>query len=62
MIDSNTPSVPALTRRDFLAAGVTLGAAVLVGPSILRAETAALAALAVVSAAWLPPEVATLGH
>ncbi len=37
MIDSNTPSVPALTRRDFLAAGVTLGAAVLVGPSILRA-------------------------
>ena len=32
------------------------------GPSILRAETAALAALAVVSAAWLPLEVATLEH
>ena len=32
------------------------------GPSILRAETAALAALAVVSAAWLPAGVATLEH
>ena len=34
--------------------------AVSLGPSILRAETAALAALAVVSAAWLPLGVATL--
>jgi 16S rRNA (uracil1498-N3)-methyltransferase len=46
-------------RSEFIAAG---WAPVSLGPSILRAETAALAALAVVSAAWLPPEVATLGH
>jgi 16S rRNA (uracil1498-N3)-methyltransferase len=46
-------------RCEFIAAG---WAPVSLGPSILRAETAALAALAVVSAAWLPPEVATLGH
>ena len=32
------------------------------GPSILRAETAALAAIAIVSAAWLPPGIATLKH
>ena len=46
-------------RSEFIAAGWV---PVSLGPSILRAETAALAALAVVSAAWLPPEVATLGH
>ncbi len=46
-------------RSEFIAAG---WAPVSLGPSILRAETAALAALAVVSAAWLPPEVATLEH
>ncbi|MDP8989613.1 MAG: 16S rRNA (uracil(1498)-N(3))-methyltransferase [Acidobacteriota bacterium] len=46
-------------RCEFVGAGWT---PVSLGPSILRAETAALAALAVVSAAWLPPEVATLGH
>jgi 16S rRNA (uracil1498-N3)-methyltransferase len=46
-------------RSEFIAAG---WAPVSLGPSILRAETAALAALAVVSAAWLPSEVATLGH
>src|SRR3981189_228198 len=40
---------------EFTAAG---WAAVSLGPSILRAETAALAALAVVSAAWLPLGVA----
>jgi 16S rRNA (uracil1498-N3)-methyltransferase len=44
-------------RSEFTAAG---WAAVSLGPSILRAETAALAALAVVSAAWLPLGVATL--
>ena len=44
-------------RAEFTAAG---WAAVSLGPSILRAETAALAALAVVSAAWLPLGVATL--
>jgi 16S rRNA (uracil1498-N3)-methyltransferase len=44
-------------RSEFIAAG---WAAVSLGPSILRAETAALAALAVVSAAWLPLGVATL--
>jgi 16S rRNA (uracil1498-N3)-methyltransferase len=44
-------------RSEFTAAG---WAAVSLGPSILRAETAALAALAVVSAAWLPVRVATL--
>jgi 16S rRNA (uracil1498-N3)-methyltransferase len=44
-------------RSEFGAAG---WAAVSLGPSILRAETAALAALAVVSAAWLPLEVGTL--
>jgi 16S rRNA (uracil1498-N3)-methyltransferase len=46
-------------RSEFMAVGWT---PVSLGPSILRAETAALAALAVVSAAWLPPEVATLEH
>src|SRR6185437_5560656 len=44
-------------RSGFNAAG---WAAASLGPSILRAETAALAALAVVSAAWLPLDVATL--
>ena len=44
-------------RSEFAAAG---WAAVSLGPSILRAETAALAALAIVSAAWLPLGVATL--
>jgi len=33
----NPTSAPALTRRDFLAAGVKLGAAVLIAPTILRA-------------------------
>ena len=46
-------------RSEFTAAG---WAPVSLGPSILRAETAALAALAIVSAAWLPPGVATLKH
>jgi 16S rRNA (uracil1498-N3)-methyltransferase len=46
-------------RSEFTAAG---WAPVSLGPSILRAETAALAALAVLSAAWLPPVVATLEH
>jgi 16S rRNA (uracil1498-N3)-methyltransferase len=46
-------------RSEFIAAG---WAPVSLGPSILRAETAALAALAVVSAAWLPSDVATLEH
>ena len=46
-------------RSGFIAAG---WAPVSLGPSILRAETAALAALAIVSAAWLPPGVATLKH
>jgi 16S rRNA (uracil1498-N3)-methyltransferase len=46
-------------RSEFTAAG---WAPVSLGPSILRAETAALAALAIVSAAWLPPGVATLEH
>jgi 16S rRNA (uracil1498-N3)-methyltransferase len=46
-------------RSEFAAAG---WAPVSLGPSILRAETAALAALAVVSAAWLPAGVATLEH
>src|SRR5579872_6783498 len=44
-------------RSEFTAAG---WAAVSLGPSILRAETAAVAALAVVSVAWLPLGVATL--
>jgi 16S rRNA (uracil1498-N3)-methyltransferase len=46
-------------RSEFTAAG---WAPVSLGPSILRAETAALAALAVVSAAWLTLGVATLEH
>jgi 16S rRNA (uracil1498-N3)-methyltransferase len=46
-------------RSEFIAAGWV---PVSLGPSILRAETAALAALAVISAAWLPPVVATLEH
>jgi 16S rRNA (uracil1498-N3)-methyltransferase len=46
-------------RSEFTAAS---WAPVSLGPSILRAETAALAALAIVSAAWLPPRVATLDH
>ncbi len=46
-------------RTEFIAAG---WAPASLGPSILRAETAALAALAIVSAAWLPPGVATLKH
>jgi 16S rRNA (uracil1498-N3)-methyltransferase len=46
-------------RSEFTAAGWV---PVSLGPSILRAETAALAALAIVSAAWLPPGVATLKH
>ena len=46
-------------RSEFTAAG---WGAVSLGPSILRAETAALAALAVVSAAWLPLGIATLKH
>jgi len=46
-------------RSEFTAAG---WAPASLGPSILRAETAALAALAVVSAAWLPLGVATLKH
>ena len=46
-------------RSEFTAAGWV---PVSLGPSILRAETAALAALAVVSAAWLPSRVATLEH
>jgi 16S rRNA (uracil1498-N3)-methyltransferase len=46
-------------RSEFTAAG---WAPVSLGPSILRAETAALAALAIVSASWLPPGVATLKH
>ena len=45
-------------RSEFTAAG---WAAVSLGPSILRAETAALAGLAIVSAAWLRG-VATLEH
>jgi 16S rRNA (uracil1498-N3)-methyltransferase len=44
-------------RAGFIAAG---WAAASLGPSILRAETAALAALAVVSAAWMTPAIATL--
>ena len=44
-------------RAGFTAAG---WAAASLGPSILRAETAALAALAVVSASWQTPPVATL--
>jgi len=44
-------------RTGFTAAG---WAAASLGPSILRAETAALAALAVVSAGWQTPPVATL--
>jgi len=46
-------------HSEFTAAG---WAPVSLGPLILRAETAALAALAVVSAAWLTPVVATLEH
>jgi len=46
-------------RSEFTAAG---WAPVSLGPSILRAETAALAALAIVGAAWLPAGVATLKH
>jgi 16S rRNA (uracil1498-N3)-methyltransferase len=46
-------------RAGFTAAG---WAPVSLGPSILRAETAALAALAVVSAAWLAPAVGTLNN
>jgi len=46
-------------RSEFTAAGWTPAS---LGPSILRAETAALAALAVVNAAWLPLEIATLKH
>jgi 16S rRNA (uracil1498-N3)-methyltransferase len=46
-------------RSEFTAAGWI---PVSLGPSILRAETAALAALAIVSAAWLPAGVATLEH
>jgi 16S rRNA (uracil1498-N3)-methyltransferase len=46
-------------RSEFAAAD---WAPVSLGPSILRAETAALAALAIVSAAWLPAGVATLKH
>lgn len=44
-------------RAGFLAAGWVAAS---LGSSILRAETAALAALAIVSAAWLTPAVATL--
>lgn len=46
-------------RSEFIGSG---WAPVSLGPSILRAETAALAAVAVVSAAWLPLGVATLKH
>jgi 16S rRNA (uracil1498-N3)-methyltransferase len=44
-------------RKEFLASGWTAAS---LGPSILRAETAALAALAVVSASWMSATVATL--
>jgi 16S rRNA (uracil1498-N3)-methyltransferase len=46
-------------RAAFTAAG---WAPVSLGPSILRAETAALAALAVVSSAWLAPAIGTLDN
>ncbi len=46
-------------RSEFIGSG---WAPVSLGPSILRAETAAVAAVAVVSAAWLPLGVATLKH
>ena len=46
-------------RSEFVGAGWS---PVSLGPSILRAETAALAAVAVVSAAWLPLGIATLEH
>jgi 16S rRNA (uracil1498-N3)-methyltransferase len=46
-------------RATFTAAGWT---PVSLGPSILRAETAALAALAVVSAAWFAPPIGTLDN
>jgi 16S rRNA (uracil1498-N3)-methyltransferase len=44
-------------RAAFIAAGWTPAS---LGPSILRAETAALAALAIVSATWMSPAIATL--
>jgi len=46
-------------RDEFTAAGWVPAS---LGPSILRAETAALAALAVVTSAWLEVTVATLEH
>jgi 16S rRNA (uracil1498-N3)-methyltransferase len=46
-------------RAEFTAAG---WAAASLGPTVLRAETAAIAALSVVTSAWLEAAVATLEH